>query len=55
MLPFHCGPSASRCFAYSAVVKDTGSFRANRFALTPNQFIPGRHIRSVVTGRVDGV
>jgi hypothetical protein len=25
-----------------------------RFALTPNQFIPGRHIRSVVTGRVDG-
>lgn len=54
VLPFHCGPGASRCFAYSAVVKDTGSFRTYRFALTPNQFIPGRHIRSVVTGRVDG-
>jgi hypothetical protein len=54
MPPFHCGPSASRCFGYSAVVKDTGSFRAYRFALTPNQFMPGRHIRSVVTGRVDG-
>ncbi|HEX3188278.1 MAG TPA: hypothetical protein VHS32_22180 [Streptosporangiaceae bacterium] len=54
MLPFHCGPGASRCLAYSAVVKDTGSFRTYRFALTPNQFIPGRHIRSVVTGRVDG-
>ena len=24
VLPFHCGPSASRCFGYSAVVKDTG-------------------------------
>ncbi|HYX58890.1 MAG TPA: hypothetical protein VE888_07760, partial [Streptosporangiaceae bacterium] len=34
--------------------QDTGSFRAYRFDLTPNQFIPGRHIRSVVTGRVDG-
>lgn len=54
VLPFHCGPGASRCFAYSAVVKDTGSFRTYRFALTPNQFIPGRHIRSLVTGRVDG-
>ena len=54
MLPFRCGPGATRCFGYSAVVKDTGSFRAYRFALTPNQFIPGRHIRSVVTGRVDG-
>ena len=54
VLPFHCGPGASRCFGYSAVVKDAGSFRAYRFALTPNQFIPGRHIRSVVTGRVDG-
>jgi hypothetical protein len=54
VLPSHCGPGASRCFAYSAVVKDTGSFRTYRFALTPNQFIPGRHIRSIVTGRVDG-
>ena len=36
-------------------MKDTGSFRAYRFALTPNQFIPGRHMRGVVTGRVDGV
>ena len=35
-------------------MKDTGSFRAHRFALTPSQFIPGRHIRSVVAGRVDG-
>ena len=43
VLPFHCGPGAIRCFGYSAVVKDTGSFRAYRFALTPNQFIPGRH------------
>jgi hypothetical protein len=40
--------------AVAAVVKDTGSFRTYRFALTPNQFIQGRHIRSVVTGRVDG-
>ena len=55
VLPFDCGPGAIRCFGYSAVVKDTGSFRAYRFALTPNRFIPGRHIRSVVTGRVDGV
>jgi hypothetical protein len=54
VLPSHCDPGASRCFGYSAVVKDTGSFRAYRFALTPNQFIPGRHIRSIVTGRVDG-
>ena len=54
VLPFDCGPGAIRCFGYSAVVKDTGSFRAYRFALTPNRFIPGRHIRSVVTGRVDG-
>ena len=42
------------CNGYSAVVKDTDSFRAYRFALTPNQFIPGQHIMSVVTGRVDG-
>ena len=54
VLPSQCGPGASRCFAYSAVVKDTGSFRTYRFALTPNQFLPGRHIRSIVTGRVDG-
>jgi hypothetical protein len=54
VLPFHCGPGASRGFGYSAVVKDIGSFRSYRFALTPNQFISGRHIRSVVTGRVDG-
>ena len=52
VLPSHCGPGAIRCFGYSAVVKDAGSFRAYRFALTPNQFIPGRHIRSVVTGRM---
>jgi hypothetical protein len=50
-----CGTGATRCFAYSAIVQDHGTFRAYRFALTPNQFHPGRHIRSSVTGRVDGV
>jgi hypothetical protein len=40
VLPFHCGPGAIRCFGYSALVKDTGSFRAYRFALTPNQLMP---------------
>jgi len=40
VLPFHCGPGASRCFAYSAVVKDTGSFRTYRFAPTPKLFFP---------------
>jgi hypothetical protein len=49
-----CGSGASRCFAYSATVNDTGAFTAHRLAFTPNQFIPGRHIRSGVTGRVDG-
>ena len=38
-----------------AALAPSGSFRAYRFALTPNQFIPGRRIRSVVTGRVGGV
>ena len=34
VLPFHCGPGAIRCFGYSAVVKDTGSFRAFRYQVT---------------------
>jgi hypothetical protein len=50
-----CGTGATRCFAYSAIVQNHGTFRAYRFALTPNQFHPGRHIRSSVTGRVDWV
>jgi hypothetical protein len=40
VLPFHCGPGASRCFGYSAVVKDTGSFRAYRLAGWPKLFFP---------------
>jgi hypothetical protein len=43
VLPFHCSPGAIRLVPSVPV------------ALTPNQFIPGRRIRSVVTGRVGGV
>jgi len=59
--PWHCGwtgvgPPPS-CFAFSATVRDSGSFTTHRFALTPNQGSPytGRHIRSVVSGSVSGL
>jgi hypothetical protein len=58
--PWLCGwtpgsPPIS-CFAFTATLRDWGTFRTIRFALTPNQsfFYYGRHIRSVVSGSVHG-
>lgn len=58
--PWHCGwwgygpPPA--CFAFTASVRDNGTFTTLRGARTPNQsfFNVGRRIRGVVSGNVYG-
>ncbi len=58
--PWNCGwngwGSPPPCFAFTATLRDQGTFRSYRGALTPNQSWPfrGRHIRGVVSGRVNG-
>jgi hypothetical protein len=51
---FFCGPTALTCFRYRAALRDRGQFTTFFRALTPNQFRPGRHIRGIVRGRVNG-
>lgn len=52
--PSNCGETTGPCYSYTAVVRDQGSFRAIKGALTPNQVVPGRTITSAVTGWVSG-
>jgi hypothetical protein len=49
-----CGPGAPACFRYRATLGDHGVFTSFFHALTPNQYRPGRHIRGIVHGRVNG-
>jgi len=58
--PWHCAGigwtphyPVPPCFAFTATLRDRGSFRTDRRALTPNQFPrPGRRIRGQVSGSV---
>ena len=52
--PSYCGETTGPCYSYTAEVRDQGWFRAIRGALTPNQVVPGRTIKSAVTGYVSG-
>jgi hypothetical protein len=47
-----CGEATGPCFGYTATLRDDGSFRTYRHALTPNQDRRGQRITSVVTGDV---
>jgi hypothetical protein len=51
---FLCGPGAFTCFRYRATLQDHGVFQTFFNAFTPNQSHPGRHIRGIVNGRVNG-
>jgi hypothetical protein len=54
---WNCGGATSgTCYAFTAALRDSGTFRAYKGALTPNQGWPytGRHIRSSVSGWVNG-
>lgn len=50
-----CGTSATSCYAFTASLKDAGSFRTIRGAYTPNQGTdPGSHIHGQVIGQMNG-
>ena len=53
----YCGQShglPAACYAYTATLRDKGTFRSYRHALTPNQDRPGRRIFGIVDGSVYG-
>jgi hypothetical protein len=50
----NCGETTGVCYAFTATVRDNGGFRADRGALTPNQVVAGKHIKSAVQGSVNG-
>jgi hypothetical protein len=58
--PWHCGWTWGSppipCFAFTATLRDSGTFRTQRHALTPNQGFPytGRRIKGTVSGSVHG-
>lgn len=51
-----CSPTATVCYAFTASLKDAGSFRTISGAFTPNQggADAGEHIRGVVQGEMHG-
>jgi hypothetical protein len=51
-----CSPTATVCYAFTASLKDAGSFRTISGAYTPNQggADAGEHIRGVVQGQMLG-
>lgn len=51
---WRCGEATGPCFGYQATLRDNGSFRTYRHALTPNQDRRGQRISSAVTGNVSG-
>jgi hypothetical protein len=46
----NCGVTTGSCYAYTATLGDEGSFRTISSAFTPNQVVPGLHLKSVVNG-----
>jgi hypothetical protein len=54
--PADCSPTATVCYAFTASLKDAGSFRTISGAYTPNQggADAGEHIRGVVQGQMVG-
>jgi hypothetical protein len=54
--PADCSPTATVCYAFTASLKDAGSFRTIPGAYTPNQggTDAGEHIRGVVQGDLHG-
>jgi hypothetical protein len=49
-----CGIATGSCYSFTASVRDYGAFEATSGALTPNQVVPGKLIRSSVGGSVRG-
>lgn len=54
--PADCSPTATVCYAFTALLKDAGSFRTIPGAYTPNQggADAGEHIHGVVQGQMHG-
>lgn len=52
--PSDCGAAAVKCFAFTGLVDDSGTFRTIRGAYTPNQDVPGLKIRGQVSGSLRG-
>lgn len=52
--PSNCGVTTGSCYAYTATLEDEGSFRTISGAFTPNQVVPGLHLKSVVNGSFKG-
>jgi hypothetical protein len=54
VLPSKCGVITGSCYAYTAALGDTGSFRTISGAHTPNQVVAGLKLKSVVSGSMNG-